>query len=137
MGAVGQLQQGMAASSAARHNAQAARMEAQAIKVSGKREEEKLAREKKKMGGAQKAAYAKAGVLFEGSPFEVMSDTATQYELDLNAQKYNTQMGVSRAHSEAEYQRSMAGAYRTAGFIGAGATLLTGVGRVGYGTGRF
>jgi len=136
LSAVGQLQQAHAASQAAAYNAQIAEMEAKAIKVSGEREAERLKREKRLMTGKQKALYAKAGVRLAGSPFEVLSDTATQYELDIQAQRYTTQIGITKAQTEAQYLRQRAGAYGIAGRIGAVSTLLTGVGRIGYGVGR-
>ena len=137
LSAVGTLSQARASAQAAEYNAQVAELEAQAVKISGAREVEKLKREKRLTAGVQKARFAKAGVRLEGSPFEVLSETATQFELDIEAQKYTTRVGISRAQSEAQIARQRAGQFRTAGTIGFGTTLLTGIGRIGYGTGRF
>ena len=135
--AIGTLQQARASADAAEYNSRVAEMEASAVKISGAREVEKLEREKRLTAAQQRAGYAKAGVRLEGSPFEVLSETATQYQLDIEAQKYTTRVGISRAQSEAQIARQRAGAYRTAGMIGFGQTLLTGIGKVGYGTGKF
>ena len=138
LSAVGQLSQARAAADAAEFNARVSEMEAQALKVSGAREVEKLKREKRLTAAQQRAGYAKAGVRLGGSPFEVLSDTASQFRMDIEAQKYNTRVGISRSISEATQYRQQARAYGTAGGIGAATTLLTGIGRmyqprVGYG----
>ena len=133
LSAVGTLRQARAAADTAEYNAQVVELEAKAAKISGEREVEKLKREKRLTAAEQKVAYAKGGVRLVGSPFEVLSETATQYQLDIEAQKYTTKVGISRAQTEAQIYRQRAGAYRTAGMIGFGTTLLTGVAKVGYG----
>ena len=110
------------------------------LKQVGAYEETKLKRAKGRMTSAQRARYAKAGVLLEGSPLEVIADTAAQYEMDIAANRYNMQLGittakygaevgVSKAKSEAQYLKQAAGRTRTAGYWGAGRTLLTSVGK--------
>jgi hypothetical protein len=137
MMAVSQIQQAKAASDAAKYNAELARQQAGAERVRGKQEEKKLKRQKRLMLSKQRAAYAAAGVrIGTGSPLEVMADTAAQYELDIAASRYNTQIGISRALSEAEYQEKAASQYRKMGYFSAAGTLLTGYGRaanIGYG----
>jgi hypothetical protein len=123
------------------HEANAAilEMEAKAAKKSGGYEEAKLLKEKKQMAGAQRAAYAKSGVLFtEGSPLEVMADSATAYAMDISAKRYNTATTVAQKEYEARHKRSLgeyytgplASMYRKAGYMQAGATLLTGAGEL-------
>ena len=135
MSAIGTYQQSQTQAATAKYNAQVAAQQAEAVRRAGEFEAAKIAREKKQMLGRQKARYGKAGVLsFTGSPLEVMADTAAQYELDIAASRYNTQVGVSRYKYESTYQKGMAGRYATAGYIGAGSTLLTGAGEmIGYG----
>jgi hypothetical protein len=118
-----------------RANADLATMEAEAAKKSGEYEEAQLKRQKEQVTSKQKALYAKSGiVLSEGSPLEVMSDTAGQYEMDIMASRYNTATQVAQKQYESNYLRTMgqyysgpmAKAYRRAGYIKGGATLLTG-----------
>lgn len=127
MGAVGKIQESQVQSAATQYNAQVADMRAESTKVAGRAEEYSLKKEKARVLSRQTALYAKAGVLpYMGSPLEVMAESATQVELDIVANRYNVEVGVSRLQYEARYQRKMAGTYRRAGYIGAGATLLTG-----------
>lgn len=72
-------------------------------------EAQKTERAKSRMLSRQKALYAKSGVLLsEGSPLEVMADTAAQYEMDIRM------------------QRQKAKAVKKLSYFGAGSTLLTG-----------
>lgn len=129
LGALGQLQQAQQQKAAERYNARIAEMQAESIKVSGEFEEAKLKRQKRTLLGKQRALYGKAGVLTTtGSPLEVMADTAAQMELDIAANRYNVQVGISQALTEAAYRRKMARSYGAAGGIKATTTLLTGVG---------
>jgi len=116
-----------------------AEQEAEAIGKSGAYEEAKLLREKKQILGKQRAAYAKSGVRFdEGSPLEVMADSATGYEMDISAKRYNVATTVAQKEYKATYYKSLSGyyqnilapAYRRAGRYGATATLLTGAGDI-------
>ncbi len=114
-------------------NAMIAEMQAKQVETSAEYERKKLEREKRRMLGRQRALYAKAGVLsFEGSPLEVMADTATQYEMDIAANQYNASILARRYRYEASYRRNLssyysqlAPSYRIGGFIRGGATLLT------------
>jgi len=131
---IGEIRAARDQSATERYNANVAKMEAEAIRRTGAYEEAKLKREKAKTTGKQRAGYAKAGVRFEGgSPLEVMADTAAQYEMDIAATKYNTQIGASRAEYESKYRKQMAKRHMTAGYYRAGGTLLTGMGKIGYG----
>lgn len=142
MSALSAIQQGQAASAQAKAQGAAltasgrlAQMEAEAAKKAGKYEETKLAKQKAAMLSAQRARYAKAGVSFlSGSPLAVMAETATEYEMDIAAQRYNTAIQTAQKRYESRYYGTMgeyysglfAKAQRTAGYTKAGATLLTG-----------
>jgi hypothetical protein len=87
--------------------------------------------EKAKFQGAQRALYASAGVRFEGSVIEGMADSATEFELEKIAERYNTDMQMMNARSEASNWRMMADNYRRAGRFGAGMTLLSSAAQLG------
>ena len=148
---VGQIRQGQTAGAAAEYNAKVAEAQAKAITESaefeaktleqqGEVEKAQLVREKAKVLATQRAGFAKAGVrIGEGSPLEVMADTAAQFELDLATSRYNIQtgqetlrygrdVGVARSKSEAAFQRLLAPRYRTSGYISGAGSILTGVG---------
>ena len=121
----GQYQQAQAQKQAAEYNARVAEMQAEAARRQGVLEQYKIKRAKRRMLGTQRALYAKAGLSLEGTPLEVLADTAAQYDLDLATSKYNTQIGVGRALYEASYQRYAGKQAYRAGLMGMGKTLLT------------
>ena len=93
LGAYSQIQQGKAQSGQFEYEAQ------------------KTEREKARMLSRQRALYAKSGVTFEGSPLEVMADTAANYEMDIQ-----------------NLRQQKKSAKRTS-YLNAGSTILTGAGR--------
>lgn len=103
---------------------------------------EKQARVKAaRLQGAQTAAYGKAGVLQEGSPLDILAETAELEEQDILATQFNYSVQASRYRSQASYyaweearQKRLAGMaitetsapnYSMAAFLKAGTSLLT------------
>ena len=143
LGVISSIRQGSAQAAAlksqaagARYNQQVAEMNAQSVERA-RDYQTQLQREKnQRLLGAQKVGYGKGGVTMEGTPLEVMADTASDQEKDIIAQRYNYDIQSWRYRSqggqygfEADRSMSMAGGATTAGYLGAGTTLLTGVGR--------
>lgn len=143
IGAISAIRQGSAQSAAlrsqagaARYNQTVAEMNAQAVLNAGAYRE-KIQREKnKRLLASQQTGFAKGGVTMEGTPLEVMADTAADQERDIIAERYNTNIQAWRFRSQAQQfgfessrDLSMASGPETAGWIGAGSTLLTGAGR--------
>ena len=120
MQAVGQIQQGYAASSAAQANANLAEMQgretniaaqynvavaranAEAIKASSEIDIARQVIAKGKLRGAQVAGYGKAGVKLEGSPLNVLIDSAAQAELDIAITKFNAKTSATQAEYQAK-----------------------------------
>ena len=127
LSAVSAVQEGQAQSEAAKANANVARLQAEQTRKAGAYEVSKIERSKSQARSTQQALYAKSGVLIsEGSPIEVMADTATQYEMDIQAQKYNTAMTAARYDYQSEVDKSMAKRYKQLGYTKAiGGTLLS------------
>jgi hypothetical protein len=144
-----QISTGISQSKAEQYNARVAESQAESARISGafqsevlkqqsKTELAQIERAKKKTLSTQRATYAKSGVrVNEGSPLDVMADTAAEYELDLATSRYNTQVGleslrydtetaVNRPTSEAEYRKNLAKQYKTSSYYQAGGTLLSG-----------
>ena len=118
LSAYGQYKAGQAQAQAYEVNAQRAERTAQ--------EEERTARIRlRKLMSTQKAMYAKAGVdITSGSPLMVMFETEYEGEKEIEA--------IRRTGSEtAEQERLYGKQASTAGLIGAGSTLLTGLGSTG------
>jgi len=125
LSAVGSIMQGKAMQSAEEMNAQVARQEAEAIRRATDFEIERRREEREKLLGRQRALYAKAGVKFSGSPLTVMIDTIADYEMDFAMLRYNSQIGISRTMSEAQYREQLGKSYLTESYIKAGTTLLS------------
>jgi hypothetical protein len=128
--AASEIKQGQTTKAVYKANANLAELQGQGIEQAGAYEGAKLAREKRQMLGRQKALYAKSGVsLSEGSPLEVMADTATQYEMDIAANRYNTAIQKSQTEYQAKIYRMMGKSALQTAYMGAGATLLSGFGQ--------
>lgn len=143
LGAVGQVQQGQAAAASARYNAKVADMNAQISErrardalERGKLEEQKKRTQVQQVIGRQKAAMAANGVdVGFGSPLDVLVDTATLGEVDALTIRSNTareaydfKVQAANGRADANLSRMNASSASTAGFLNAGATLLTGAG---------
>ena len=146
--ATNQLKQARAEAMAAEYNADVAEaqsqaekqktlMEVQGIQQAAAYDQARLIREKKQTVGTQIARYASRGVRLEGSPIEVIADTAAQYEMDLAASRYNSRLSTqklnydlaytqSRLRSEAEYNRIMAKEIEAMGKLSALGTIVSG-----------
>ena len=61
-----------------------------------------------KLIGAQRMAYAKAGVRFRGSPVDVMVETVKQIELDVFTTQFNAEASSFRAQMDQRQQQYMA-----------------------------
>lgn len=153
MAVVGQVQAGKQASDAQERNALIAENEAKAYRAMGDFqsetlkqqsifEQDKIKREKDRTISAQRASYAKSGVrIDEGTPLEVQADTAAQFELDLEANRYNTAIGLeeiryesesgtSMSKSESTYRKLLARQSKNTGYMSAGSTFLTGASKI-------
>lgn len=94
---------------------------------------DKIRASKRRMKGVQAAAYMKAGVKFEGTPLEVMADTASQFEEELAMNELDTKLTVSRLRMGIGAERIAAREARAAALISVGATILQ-TGAKYYGT---
>jgi len=121
---------------AARYNQQVAGQNAEAVRAAGEVAEEQQRKKNVRLLGAQQAMYAGSGVTLEGTPLEVMAQTAGDMEFDILASRYNTEVQARRWESqgrfygfEADRSLSMADNAGAAGILGAGTTILTGASR--------
>lgn len=107
-------------SAQARAYERAAESEEQAAAYESDRTRDRLRR----TVSAQRAAFSKSGVVFEGTPEDVILDTVEQGELDAAAIRYG---GRVRADS----LRARGAAARASGFAGLGVTALGAGGSLG------
>jgi hypothetical protein len=106
-----QSQSNRAQAEAARRNQQVAEENALATEKAGAWEVEKARLKAIRLAGSQKVGYAKAGVLMEGSPLDVMAETAKNEELDILATQYNYDVQAARYRSQGSYYGSAAQRY--------------------------
>lgn len=142
----GQYEAGKAADAQAKsqaawndYNAQIAEREAGETQAAAAYEESKLRKGGERLKARQKVLYAKAGVTPEGSPLDVMEQTAAELEMDALMIRRGGQLGYQRYTAEAGLERMVGRsallrgrAARRAGRWGAAATGLSGAAQLGY-----
>ncbi len=135
----GQAQAGMASYNAliARQNADLTSRRMELAKTEKEIIEQKFRKKGERTLASQRAAFAKAGVELEGTPLIVAEETASEIELDALAIRYSSSVEQAQLLSQkagfeqADILERMRGRQaKGAGFIGAGTTLLTGIGRI-------
>jgi hypothetical protein len=132
--AAGQAKQGKQAEKAMQYNAAVSEIEAQNAENAAELEAFKMGRAKERMGGTQRATYAKAGVTQSGTPLSVQLESASEAEMDIMIMRWNGKVAKSRAKSQAQYERILGANYASAGKAQAASTLLQGVTSVGLQT---
>lgn len=115
IGAAGSISAANAEKKAAQQNAALARMQAQEDARRAKRQSDALI-------GQQRAVTGASGTTIEGSPLLIVQDSAREAEIEI---RHILAGGAARARA---YQQAGRAAAQT-GFIDAGSTLLSGVGR--------
>lgn len=134
-------QQGQAQSRMANYNALIARQNADLMKkkmditkIGTGIEETKFRKRIAALKGAQRTAYAKAGVAMEGTPLYVAAETEREADIDALAIRYagsieQSQLlaGMAEMQQREKIERMRGKQYATAGYLGAGASLLSGI----------
>jgi len=125
--AYGMLRKGMASEAAHEYNAAVLEEEARQEQIRLHFIKERIRRQKAQMMGAQRAGYAKAGVKLEGTPLQVMADTAAQYEKDIIIEDYNTRVTIARKRAGASAERIAGEEAVVSAVTMAGGTVLSGI----------
>ena len=135
MSAYGQIQQGKSQAAQAEYNAKLAKRNAKAAKENAVYEARQKRRGTARLIGKQRALYAKAGVTMEGSPLDVLQETAAQGEMDALMIERGYAQQETAYKSQAKLAKMRARNYKQQGYLAAGSTLLTGGGQMmgGYG----
>lgn len=144
--AAGQIQAGRvagveakSAEAVANYNAAVMEREAEAIEARTGIEQRRQTEEAARGMGRLRARIGVAGVVpTVGAPLQVLAKQASEFEMQNLMIGYRGVTEAARARSAAELERIQATIYgrrarpvRRAGYIGAGATLLTGFGTMG------
>jgi len=128
VGAVGQISQAKTESEIRQQNANMARIQGQMTDQTDKAKQLDLSEQRRKTIGAQIAKYGGAGVdPGAGTPLDVMANTYSQYERDIQYTGYSGDVALTVGGMQANAADWAAKNVETSGFMNAGTTLLTGV----------
>lgn len=132
LGAYGQYTGGKQQQQIAKYNAGIKDREARLTEEASKIEQGRMAEEARKLKATQRAKFSTSGAeISEGTPLMVMAEQAGIMERDALNQLRNRSIQATTLRSEADMLRASGDAAKRAGEIGAGATLLSGVGMAG------
>ena len=115
-------------------NQQALERQAKAEQAAAAVEEGRISRKEKFVKATQRAIIGKSGVGLAGATLSVLADTAFQFSLDRNlilrrglirARELTTRGGIFA--SQGRFARTTGAQQRTASFISAGGSILSGV----------
>ena len=143
MQAIGSIQQGMAAAQQAKaqaamaeYNAKVAKQQAEARRAAARFEQERQAKAGERVRSGLQAQFgASGGVPSEGTPLMIEAEQVAENELENLLIGYEGEVDAMRSESQAagfkmqsDVFSSRASNARTAGFIGAGTSILSGLG---------
>jgi hypothetical protein len=123
--AMGAIQQGEATAASAEYNAAVADRNAKLKLAQTAEAESDMARQHRRQMGQIRAAYAQAGVSMQGSPLDVIEDTATEQAFERDQTEYEGRLQAIGLTEKAALFRAEASNARSAGMINA----------IGYGIG--
>ena len=129
MSAVSSIQQGQAAKAAAQHNADMMRMRAQASRQQAQFNAEQQQRQAHKQIGAMAAGYGASGITLEGSPLDVLEESASAAERDKQAILYRGELAAWGYGNEATLDEFSGANAQRAGYFGAASSILGGAGK--------
>lgn len=129
--AVGSISAGDSQARAAEQEAQRRRLQADEVEHKAVEDERVFRQQGREFLGEQASAYAKSGVLIEGSPLMQLQDTKFKMEQQVTSQRRASAFYASQLRSGADSQMDQAGGFRTAGFISGIGGVLTGAARLG------
>lgn len=102
----------MNSAAGAEYNARIQRENAKIARQQAAAEAERIQMMSRKVQGAARAAYGASGVALEGSPMEVLRDSAIEAELDVLTAKYQGELSARNALHAAALERWNASTYR-------------------------
>ena len=132
------IQQGKAqersAKASAEFNAAKARDEAQQKAAAGRIEADRIRRARIRLTKEQRAEGGASGLTSEGTPIRFMIQSAGEEELNAQMTQHNFEVGAAASRSAAsvqDFKKNQASAFKRAGNMQAGASLLSGIAQAG------
>lgn len=129
--AAGSLSQGRSQAAIHGYNANVSRQPAAAVQRQTDYAVQQNRAQADRLAGRQRVLIAKSGVDLDGSPLQVMEDTASQVQRDALAIRYAGDVRSAQAESQAALDGMQADSSLTAGYMGAGASVLSGASQLG------
>lgn len=123
---VGAISQGRQEKKAAEYNAAVARNNAIAARQQAAANAQAQDREARRRIGAARAGYGASGVALEGSPLDIIEQSAMEAELDRQNILYAGDLKAQGFENTAELERSRGKNAMTGAIFKAGSSLLTG-----------
>lgn len=130
MSAAGSIQQGNSAKAAAEYNARVAENNAITARQQAAAQEEQHRRLARRQLGQMRAAYGASGVTMEGSPLDILAQSAKDAELDALNIRYGGELKAQGLESEAVLERYRGKSAQRAGYMGAATGLLSGASKI-------
>lgn len=124
--AAGTLKAGMDANAAGKYNAKKAKRAAAVSRDQAAAAMIRQDKEARKAMGAMRAAYGAAGVTVEGSPLEVLAESAANAELDRLTIKYRGELAAQGYESDAALSKFEGKSALTGSLFKAAGTILGG-----------
>lgn len=124
--AVGAISQAVSARNAAKYNAAVAERNAVISRQQAAANEAAQRRDAFRAMGRIRAGYGAAGVATEGTPLDVLEDSAAEAELDALNIRYKGEIAAMGYESEAQLQKTRAKSALVTGVFNAGSALLSG-----------
>jgi hypothetical protein len=132
LSAYGAIQQANAAKAAGSYNAAIRERDATVAMQQSQADADRVALQGKRVEGSLLANYGAAGVASdEGSPLDVLADSASQNQLDQETIKYKGRLKAMGYQGDAALSRMGAEVAEDQGPLNAASHLLTGAGRAG------
>ena len=141
MSAFGQVSQGQYAMEAATYNAQVAQQQAAEQAQASKTQAFDISVQRRQMIGRQIAGAGAAGVdVNAGTPLDLLSNTAAQYERDIQYAGIGAQENIVAGYEQAQIDLMQGRQAQMAGWMGGASSLFSGVAKAaslggGYGGG--
>lgn len=130
--AVGAFRQGEAEAMAGEYNAQVAEQNSEMSRIQGIEDERRQRIQGAKALGSTRAAYGASGVTLEGSPLDVLEESARNAEMDALTVRHQGEMRTAAYKQEAEMSRIRGATAKANSFWTGASSLLMGAGQVGY-----
>lgn len=128
---IGALNQGQQAKDAANYNAQVANNNAIAARQQAEANAAAQQRKARLQIGSMRAGYGAAGVGLEGSPMDVLEQSAAMAELDRQNILYGGTLKAGGYQATAGLELMRGDAAETGSYFSAGSALLTGAAKMG------